>query len=46
MFIAIWNLIEQVDVDNVVNVFNTVRKLRQQRTAMVQTTVGKIQYII
>ncbi|XP_057299709.1 receptor-type tyrosine-protein phosphatase F-like isoform X2 [Hydractinia symbiolongicarpus] len=37
VFIALTNLIERVKTEAVVDVFQTVKKMRQQRTAMVQT---------
>ncbi|XP_065657512.1 tyrosine-protein phosphatase Lar isoform X12 [Hydra vulgaris] len=37
VFIALTNLIERVKVEGLVDVFQTVKKLRYQRTAMVQT---------
>ena len=40
VFIALTNLIERLKTEAVVDVYQTVKKLRQQRTAMVQTKVG------
>ncbi|XP_066915195.1 receptor-type tyrosine-protein phosphatase S-like isoform X3 [Clytia hemisphaerica] len=37
VFIALTNLIERVKTEGVVDVYQTVKKMRQQRTAMVQT---------
>lgn len=37
VFIALTNLIERVKLEGVVDVYQTVKKMRQQRTAMVQT---------
>jgi len=37
VFIALTNLIERLKTEAVVDVYQTVKKLRQQRTAMVQT---------
>ena len=37
VFIALCNLIERVRVESVIDVFKTVRELRDQRPAMVQT---------
>ena len=42
VFVAINQLIERLNSENVVNVFKTVRKLRQGRTAIVQTLVSEI----
>ena len=39
VFIALCNMIERVRVEGVVDVFQTVRGLRAQRPAMVQTKV-------
>ena len=39
VFIALTNLIERLKTEAVVDVYQTVKKLRQQRTAMVQTKV-------
>ena len=39
VFIALTNLIERIKTEAVVDVYQTVRKMRQQRTAMVQTRV-------
>ncbi len=41
VFIALVNLIERLKAEGVVNVFQTVRGLRNQRTAMVQTKVSQ-----
>lgn len=41
VFIALSNLIERVKAENVVDVYQTVKKMRLQRTAMVQTKVSK-----
>ena len=40
VFIALTNLIERLKTEAVIDVYQTVKKLRQQRTAMVQTKVG------
>ena len=40
VFIALTNLIERVKTEGVVDVYQTVKKMRQQRTAMVQTRVS------
>ena len=40
VFIALTNLIERIKTEAVVDVYQTVKKMRQQRTAMVQTRVG------
>lgn len=42
VFIALTNLIERVKTEGVVDVYQTVKKMRQQRTAMVQTRVSFI----
>lgn len=39
MFIAVFNSIEKLKAKNVVDVFQTIRQLRLQRVAMVQTLV-------
>ena len=39
VFIALCNMIERVRMEGVVDVFQTVRDLRAQRPAMVQTKV-------
>ena len=39
VFIALCNMIERVRMEGVVDVFQTVRGLRAQRPAMVQTKV-------
>ena len=39
VFIALTNLIERVKTEAVVDVYQTIKKMRQQRTAMVQTRV-------
>ena len=36
VFIALTNLIERIKTEAVVEVYQTVKKMRQQRTAMVQ----------
>ena len=42
VFISVWNSIERLKAKNVVDVFQSVRSLRVQRTAMVQTIVSLI----
>lgn len=42
VFIALTNLIERLKTAAVVDVCQTVRKLRHQRTAMVQTRVSRV----
>ena len=39
VFIALSNLIERAKSENVVDVYQTVKRMRLQRTAMVQTKV-------
>jgi len=41
VFIALCNLIERVRVEGFVDVFQVVRELRTQRSAMVQTKVTR-----
>ena len=42
VFIALTNLIERLKTEAVVDVYQAVKRLRQQRTAMVQTKVGRL----
>ena len=39
VFIGLFNMIERVRVEGVIDVFQTVREMRNQRPAMVQTKV-------
>ena len=42
VFIGVFNLMESLRHDNTIDVFNTVRMMRYQRPAMVQTAVSSI----
>ena len=42
VFIALANLIDRVKSENVISVYFTIKKMRLQRTAMVQTKVSYI----
>ena len=42
VFIGLCNMIERVRVEGVIDVFQTVRELRNQRPAMVQTKVNTL----
>lgn len=42
VFVGIFNMVESLRDDNTIDVFNTVRMMRYQRPAMVQTAVSLI----
>ena len=43
IFIALSNSIEQMNIEDGVNIFQIVKKMREQRSAKIMTRVGKFQ---
>ena len=43
-FIALSNSIKQVEIEDAVNIFQIVRKMRQQRSTKIITRVRKLNY--
>lgn len=44
LFIALSNSIEQIEIEDAVNIFQIVRKMRQQRSTKIMTRVRKLIY--
>ena len=44
IFIALSNSIEQIEIEDAVNIFQIVRKMRQQRSTKIMTRVRKLIY--
>ena len=44
IFIALSNSIEQIKIEDAVNIFQIVRKMRQQRSTKIMTRVRKLIY--
>ena len=45
IFIALSNSIEQMNIENAVNIFQIVKKMREQRSTKIMTRVRKLQCI-
>ena len=44
LFIALSNSIEQIEIEDAVNIFQIVRKMREQRSTKIMTRVRKLIY--
>lgn len=44
IFIALSNSIEQIEIEDAVNIFQIVRKMREQRSTKIMTRVRKVIY--
>ena len=44
IFIALSNSIEQIEIEDAVNIFQIVRKMREQRSTKIMTRVRKLIY--